>query len=112
MLKGSDEEAQTEGDGKFYQLSLNADGDEESIGFYWGAANGAAFTNGAHKAYLVVPAEKAAKSYIFNGLVTAIRGISTVAENAEIYTIGGVRVKADKLPKGIYIANGKKMVVK
>ena len=35
-----------------------------------------------------------------------------LAVNGEIYTIGGVRVKADKLPKGIYIVNGKKMVVK
>ena len=112
MLKGSDVATLTEGDGKFYQLSLNAEGDAESIGFYYGADNGAAFMNGAHKAYLVVPAAQAAKGYSFNGLVTAIRNISTMAENAEIYTVGGVRVSGNNLPKGIYIVNGKKMVVK
>jgi hypothetical protein len=113
MLKGSDDAAETEGENcKFYQLSLNAAGEANSIGFYWGAEEGIAFQNGAHKAYLVVPTEKAAKSYSFNGLVTAIHNISTVAEDAEIYTIGGVRVSGNNLPKGIYIVNGKKMVVK
>jgi uncharacterized protein YjdB len=115
MLSGSDVAATTvgEGDCKFYQLSLNAAGTEGSIGFYWGAADGGAFTNGAHKAYLVVPAEQAkAMGYSFNGIVTGIRSIGAEVENGEIYTIGGVRVKADKLQKGIYIVNGKKMVVK
>lgn len=115
MLSGSDVAATTvgEGDCKFYQLSLNAAGTEGSIGFYWGAADGGAFTNGAHKAYLVVPAEQAkAMGYSFNGIVTGIRSIGAEVEDGEIYTIGGVRMKGDKLPKGIYIVNGKKMVVK
>ena len=117
MLAGSDEETITGwGDGgyKFYKLSL-AQGSEDAstIGFYWGADNGGAFMNGAHKAYLVVPTEYAnAKGCSFNGIVTDIRNISAEAVNGEIYTIGGVRVKADKLQKGIYIVNGKKMVVK
>ena len=113
LLNGSDAAAMTEGGGKYYKLSLNAAGDANSIGFYWGAENGGAFENGAHKAYLVVSEnQNPAKSYCFNGLVTAIHGISTMAENAEIYTIGGVRVSGNNLPKGIYIVNGKKMVVK
>lgn len=116
MLSGSDEVALTEGEGdcKFYQLSLaQGSTDASTIGFYWGVENGAAFRNGAHKAYLVVPAEQAkAMGYSFNGLVTDIRYIGAEAVNGEIYTIGGVRVKADKLQKGIYIVNGKKMVVK
>ena len=50
--------------------------------------------------------------YVFDGLVTEIRSIGTETVNGDIYTIGGIRVKADKLQKGIYIVNGKKMVVK
>ena len=56
----------------YYGLSLNSAGSLESVGFYWLLANGAAFENGAHKAYLRVakpvgpnPAPQA--FYLFNG---------------------------------------------
>jgi hypothetical protein len=43
-----------------------------------------------------------------------INGINAAdLENADIYTIGGVKMqKGAKLQKGIYIVNGKKMSVK
>lgn len=53
-LKGSDEAATTVGGTYFYGLSLNSANEANSVGFYWMAENGAAFTNGAHKAYLAL----------------------------------------------------------
>ncbi len=115
MLKGSDEVALTEGDGLFYMLSL-AKGSVEPVGFYWGAENGAAFRNGAHKAYLVVPVDEAAGSRFFlfgGGEATGINGVEKALDNdAPVYTIGGVRVNGQNLQKGLYIQNGKKFVVK
>ena len=51
-LHGSDKDATTsvEGMGKYYMLSLNAQSDPASIGFYWGADGGGAFTSEAHTA--------------------------------------------------------------
>lgn len=108
-LKGYDAPHLTEGGEKYYKLTVK----DDKVGFYWGEENGEAFENGAHKAYLALSADEAKEmGYFFDGLVTEIRGIGIETVNGEIYTIGGVRVKADKLQKGIYIVNGKKMVVK
>lgn len=58
LLKGSDEEAQTTGENsKFYILANGNNG----LGFYYGVTGGAAFTSGAHKAYLTVPTATASK---------------------------------------------------
>ena len=108
-LKGYDAPHLTEGGDKYYKLTVK----DDKVGFYWGEENGEAFESGAHKAYLALRADEAKEmGYFFDGLVTEIRSIGTETVNGEIYTIGGVRVKADKLQKGIYIVNGKKMVVK
>ena len=53
-LKGSDVAATTTGGTYYYGLSLNSASEANSVGFYWMAEGGAAFTNGAHKAYLVL----------------------------------------------------------
>ena len=83
------------------------------VGFYFGAADGAAFTNGAHKAYLVVEDEAAAKYYAFAGQATGINAVSKVAvNNGAIYNLQGVRVNSENLTKGIYVVNGKKYVIK
>ncbi len=112
MLMGSDEEAMTTapGDGnyKFYKL---ANGKSHGLGFYFDAEGGAAFMNGAHKAYLAVEATKAVEAYGFNP--TGIKNVmANLPENAEVYTISGVRVNNTNLPAGLYIVNGKKMVIK
>ena len=121
MLRGSDEDATTtgeaDGDYKFYILSLNAANEPESIGFYYKVADGGAFTNGAHKAYLAVPAEVALGANAFMLDPTQTTGIkemenpSPIAGGA-IYTISGQRVTGSHLPKGIYIQNGKKRVIR
>ena len=57
-LRGTDAEELTTGPTAdtylFYGLSLAQNGLPETVGFYWMAPYGAAFTNGAHKAYLAL----------------------------------------------------------
>lgn len=114
LLRGNDEEATTEGGDVYYQLSRNANKDANSIGFYWGAANGGTFKNKAHRAYLAVKTEQAggAKGFAFNDMATGIKSIAADTENgnAIIYNLSGQRV--NKAQKGIYIVNGKKVVIR
>lgn len=112
-LKGSDEEAMTEGGERYYMLSLDAKNTAGSVGFYWGAPNGGAFTNGAHKAYLCVkPGVAGAKTcYRFDGQTTSINGTRTdkpTTADGAVYNLAGQRV--DRSYKGVVIKNGKKYI--
>ena len=116
MLKGSDTDAETTGGAKYYMLSLNADNEAGSVGFYYGAEGGAAFTNKAHKAYLAVPegTEAKATGYAFNE-TTGINSIDNAEQaiaNDAWYTIDGKRLNSVPTVKGIYVVNGKKVVIK
>lgn len=110
MLCGTDKVAApvAPGDGEytFYKL---ADG-ENGLRFYKVESG---FKNGAHKAYLAVPASVAADSYSFE-LPDGIEDITVnpALEGATVYTLSGVRMNTNKLPAGIYIVNGKKVVIK
>jgi hypothetical protein len=116
LLKGSDEAAMTEGGDKYYKLTVK----NGNVGFYWGAEEGGAFENGAHKAYLAVPAGASnAKFFILGtaeGLVSEdggiVDGINEVKAESkqEYYNLNGTRVNT--LRKGIYIVGGKKVVIK
>lgn len=115
MLRGSDEAQTTTGGDRYYMLSLNADSYPSSVGFYYAKANGAAFTNGAHKAYLALSAAQAkAFSYPFN----ETDGIETITNehhkttNGIWYTIDGKRLSGQPTQKGVYIVDGKKMIIK
>lgn len=111
LLKGSDEATLTTGGAVYYKLSLNKAGDANSVGFYYGAADGAAFTNGAHKAYLALPAASGVRAFLFNGNTTT--GIQNVTSNnaaTQVYDLQGRRVQSAQ--KGLYIINGKKVFVK
>jgi len=112
MLKGSDEAAETTGGDKYYKLTVKKVNGEDLAGFYFGATDGGAFINGAHKAYLAVSEEAAAKFYVFNSSVTGINTIAKVAEEGAIYNLQGVRVDVQNMVKGIYVVNGKKVVIK
>lgn len=122
MLKGSDEAALTVGDNAddvFYMLSKGQGENAGKIGFYYanGCPNGEAFTNGAHKAYLCVPAALAsAYGFAFDGTtVDAINevNVNALTENDEVYTVTGVRVQnVNSLQRGIYVVNGKRVAVK
>lgn len=112
LLKGTSDESQTTSDEagvKFYKFANDKD---KGIGFYWGAENGAAFTNSANKAYLAVAGEaSAAKGFALGGVDTGIKEVTEVGKMAgKIYNLQGMQKKG--LQKGICIVNGKKFVVK
>ena len=95
-----------------YVLSSGANG----VGFYgalMNQQNGTAFLNNHHKAYLPMSNASGAASYSFRFPGTT--GISEVkGENEEvkaIFDLTGRRVEAITAP-GIYIVNGKKVLVK
>lgn len=113
-LHGSDIETWTnvEGMGKYYMLSLNAQSDPASIGFYWGADGGGAFTSKAHKAYLALPASANVKGFAFNDVTNGITAKTTTEQaDAPVYSLTGLRMSGP-LPAGVYVRNGKKFIVK
>ena len=115
LLRGSVEAAMTEGGDKYYKLTYATVNDERILGFFWDAEGGVAFMNAAGKAYLALPAEMAAKGYRLDGSeVTGIGQIATdVQGEGQVYSISGVRMDGSKrLPAGIYIINGHKVIVK
>lgn len=118
LLYGLDEGGTTVGpDGTenytFFMLSL--DKNNENVGFYYGAKKGGAFEALPHKAYLAIPKPNGinATSFTFDDL-NGIKGIESdsIMERGEVYTLSGIRVNGNQLPKGIYIVNGKKVVIK
>ena len=95
----------------YYKLGLNTKG---VPGFYWGAANGAAFKmTKATTAYLAVPKTVAngANALFFDfGPETGINEIQTEQADKAIFDLSGRRVQ--KATKGFYIVGGKKVLVK
>lgn len=117
LLHGSVAEATTsvEGAKAYYKL---ANDEVDHLGFYYGAENGAAFTNGAHKAYLAVMTETLSqmRGFSFDSMTTGINHVVANAEHAKttvIYDLNGRRVNSlNAAAKGVYIVNGKKVIVK
>ena len=64
----------------------------------------------AGKAYLKVPGKTAAKFFGLDGEATGINSVKTAKADGAYYTLEGV--KTTKPVKGLYIHNGKKIVVK
>lgn len=109
VLKGTDEATETTGGTVYYAFQNGAKG----YGFYWMKEAGAAFTNGAHKAYIAyTPAGEApAKDFLGFGKATAIGKVVTVENaNAPVYNAAGQRVSNDY--KGLVIKDGKKYISK
>lgn len=111
LLFGSDEATETTGGAKYYKLTYS--NDNANFGWYWGAANGAAFTSPAHKAWLALPASSAP----FLGLpgwedTTGIAPVGVDSENGEWYTLQGLKIGKKPTTKGVYIHNGRKVVIK
>lgn len=102
---------------KYYKLALGNDG---KCGFYWGAADGAAFEYTANRAFLAIDITDASQapegfSLDGDGGTTGIDGVMNGNNDSQkIYTVTGVYAgkSLDKLPKGIYIVGGKKVAVK
>ena len=107
MLKASS--VDMTGSNKFYRLTMH---NGDTIGFWWGAENGAAFTIAANKAYLAVPEALAREGFAFDfGDATNIRSIGNEQlNNDNVYNLAGQRVAQPT--KGLYIVNGKKIVIR
>ena len=135
MLLGFDEAKTTVGpNGEttgyvFYKFSFkgrDANGHPANVGFYYGATGGKAFTSAAHKAYLAVPQGamgSEAKSFFSmpdNGGTTDIESIDITDADGSVYSLQGIKIMTasefannrTKLPKGVYIINQKKKIIK
>lgn len=110
----AEEMAANDANCKYYRLTMHKG---TTLGFFYGAADGAAFNVAANKAYLAVPAETAAKVSSFvigGGSTTAIDGIEAgngANASRKVYNLQGQRVSGT-LPKGLYIIDGRKVIVK
>ena len=112
VLKGTNYAKVIENDAnkQYYMLSLDNNG--KNVGFYWGAADGRAFTNKAHGAYLAI--EKSANgkvtSFVLNPKGECATGITSVKTDSKmasaIYDLSGRRTVNPS--HGFYIINGKK----
>ena len=115
-LQGSDEEMEFNESGyKYYILTTNAKGDLSSVGFYYQVDGGTSVTNGAHKAFLKVPVENPSSEtnvFLLRDQTDGITHVRTDLGGKEVYTLSGLRVNASNLPKGVYIVNGKKIIIK
>lgn len=110
-------------DCKYYRLTMHgyeAGVNPGVIGYYWGAADGAAFALAANKAFLAVPTALAKEGFSLSfddennddpsGETTAIAGVDAQQNAGTAYNLAGQRVAGDY--KGIVIVNGKKYVRK
>lgn len=105
----------------YYMLTYGTINNERVFGFFYGAENGGPFINKGGKAYLAVPTAIANQVTGFS-LSTGNDDVTSIGnehynknENQSITTLSGVRLKytdKSKLPSGIYIIDGKKVIVK
>ena len=107
LLKGSIEMPSTTPNGtKYYCLSMK----NGNIGFYYGGENGGRFDMPANRAFLAVSGG-GIKGFSFSDMVDGIKAVETAeTEDKAIYNLAGQRVS--KMQKGIYVVNGKKVLVK
>lgn len=87
--------------------------DDGILAFY--RTNSGTINVKANRAYLEVPTAMAVASFSLEGSATGINNVVTTAAKQGIYTISGVRLNATttkELPAGIYIVDGKKVIVK
>ena len=125
MLRGSvnDKYITPSKDAKYYVLAMK----DGVVGMYEDALSGGTFKNNAHKAYLVLgekslgiydeevdtenPGMQLSNSYYFDfSGTTAIEPIVTEVNDNIYYDLSGRRV--ENPTRGIYILNGKKILVK
>lgn len=95
---------------KFYRLTMH---DGTKLGFWWGATGGAAFAVAPNKAYLAVPASVAGarSGFAFDDETTGISNVNVnLNDNENYYDLQGRKVS--KPGKGLYIVNGRKVVIK
>lgn len=125
LLHGSDDATTTTADGDclFYKLAYGPSGTtlSNTLGWFWGANNGRPFDIEGHKAWLAIPQTSAAKSralfYSIEGDALDIEGLPLIPSqgednpDGEWYDLQGRRVE-NPTQRGIYIRDGKKVMVK
>ena len=110
LLHGSDVATTTTGGDKYYALRYGTGANASVLGFYWVNASGAAFTSPAHKAWLALP-DGGANFFSLDDETTGVKAI----ENSQLtidnyYDLQGRKVAQPT--KGLYIVNGKKVIIK
>lgn len=116
LLKGFDANSEKEADDAayfYYKLSRAQIDGKDCLGFFWFSNDG--HTNGsiAGKAYLKLTAEQSSNFFIsLENDATGISNATVKADNGDVYSISGMRINGNQLTKGIYIVNGKKMVIR
>ena len=113
LLYGSDETTTTKGDGYHYKLAYGHSGTSLSnvFGWYWGNDYGGAFKSEAHRAWMVVPKSSKTKSFSIEGETTEIVTIDSDDTEGACYDLQGRRV-TKPVKNGVYIMNGKTIIVK
>ena len=109
---GISAEDMNEANTKFYRLTMH---DGSKLGFWWGAEEGTAFDIAANKAYLAVPDIQAAnvQGFVFGDETTGLSEELRVKSEEfapVVYDLQGRRVA--QTAKGLYIVNGKKVIIK
>ena len=116
QLKGTDEAEETTGGTYYYALQAKAKDGSGGPGMYWMNSTGAAFTNGAHKAYMALDemfaeVQGLAKSfYLFDEAMGIGSVVAEGIERGDAYNLNGQRVGSGY--KGVVIVNGKKFMKK
>lgn len=126
LLHGSDVAVETSGGDLYYMLSYGKDGSERTntLGWFWGADDGAVFTSAAHKAWLALKASAGARSFVLpvgNDNTTGIAddksathepGTTNTLEQGAWYSLDGRKLNGRPTEKGVYIHNGRKEVIR
>ena len=115
LLHGSDNTTTTSaaGDNVYYKLAYGPSGTSQanSFGWFWGAQNGAPFQIEGHRAWLAIPKGSGARGYLIDGNETAVEDVTVNLYDSPFTDLQGRRIDKPTQP-GIYLQNGKKIVVK
>ena len=105
---------------KLYYLN-SVDGVNSNLGFYWGQESGGPFTNAANKAYMAIKQSEALQIVGFALPYQSVTGMNSLTtepdarlNDGKTYTLSGTLVTTNsegKLPAGIYIRNGRKVLI-
>ena len=107
FIRATGEAVPTDVGDEFKNYSLSTDKNDENVGFYY--AGGAIVPT--NRAYLKSTAATESRLVmVFEGETTGIKTINKVSESGALYNLNGARVA--KPTKGLYIQDGKKVVIK
>ena len=113
LLAGTDTPSMTTSNGTddclFYKLTYGYTPETgEAFGWFWGEANGGPFMIDAHKAWLALPKSQASRGFIAGHHPASI---DPSPSPAIYYDLQGRQINGNRLPKGLYIYKGKKIVI-